>query len=59
MKDTEMGLTKQQQIKAQMAGYLALAEFELRMAEFDDFLCGLDEKNGLTPSHEYNTKLKK
>jgi hypothetical protein len=54
-----MGLTKQQQIKTQMADYLALAELELRMAEFDDFLYGLDKKNGLMPSHEYNTKLKK
>jgi hypothetical protein len=29
------------------------------MVEFDDFMYGLDKKNGLMPSHEYNTKLKK
>jgi hypothetical protein len=48
-----MALTKQQQ---QIRCQIVLDD--LLMVEFDDFMYGLDKKNGLMPSHEYNTKLK-
>jgi len=46
-----MALTKQQQ---QIRCQIVLDD--LLMIEFDDFMYGLDKKNGLMPSHEYNTE---
>ena len=53
IKDIAMALTKQQQ---QIRCQIVLDD--LLMVEFDDFMYGLDKKNGLMPSHEYNTKVK-
>ena len=48
-----MALTKQQQ---QIRCQIVLDD--LLMVEFDDFMYGLDKKNGPMPSHEYNNKVK-